>query len=72
MNQPPEGGAGTDVIGKQRVHGIADALAQIVADGAHTVEPDDHPVGLPAMCKHDVTGRRVSQKVGLRSVGSAG
>ena len=37
MNQSAEGRSGADVIGKQGVHVIADAIAQIVADGAHTV-----------------------------------
>ena len=32
-----DGWSGADVIDKEGVHGIANAIAQIVADGAHTV-----------------------------------
>ena len=36
VNQLHEGRSGPDVIGEQGVHVIADAIAQIVADSAHT------------------------------------
>jgi hypothetical protein len=36
-----EGRSIADVIRKQVIHGIADAIAQIVTDGAHSVEPGD-------------------------------
>ena len=40
-----KGGSGADVIGNQGVHGIVDTIAQIVADGAHTVQPDGRQLG---------------------------
>jgi hypothetical protein len=36
-----EGSVSAIAIGKQRVHGVADTMPEIVADGAQTVQPHD-------------------------------
>ena len=41
-----EGRLGADVFCKHAIHVIADAISKMVADGAHTVEPDDQGVAI--------------------------
>jgi hypothetical protein len=41
-----EGRSGADMIAKQVVHGIANAIAQIVAEVPHTVQPGDEGVAV--------------------------